>query len=243
MNIPKLCLIALLLAAAGTAAARAPAPALAPLPAAMPADTMPRALALAAEAARSLAPQGARVLVLPGALDARLKLAACAQVQPHLPAGVPAWGRTRVALRCTDGPVRWNVHLPVTVQVWAPAAVTRVALASGVPLEADQLMLADTDWAAAPSPPFADIAALAGRQLAHALGAAQPLRATDLQSRKWFAAGDAVRVVAQGAGFRIAAEGRALAAGFEGQTVRVRIGENHVAAGRAVGPRLVEVAL
>ena len=46
-----------------------------------------------------------------------------------------------------------------------------------------------------------------------------------------------------GTGFSIATEGRALAAGVEGQAVRVRIGETHVASGRPTGPRLVEVGL
>ena len=95
----------------------------------------------------------------------------------------------------------------------------------------------------APAPPVADAAALQGRVLARAVPAGQPLRAADLQARQWFAAGDVVRVVTSGAGFSVATEGRALAAGIEGQAVRVRIGENHLAAGRPVGPRTVEVGL
>lgn len=245
VNIPKLCPL-LLLAAATVSPAQAPAalPAALPaLPAAVPAETLPRALALVAEAAAALAPAGARVQVLPGALDARLKLAACARVQPQLPAGVPAWGRTRVALRCTEGPVRWKVFLPVTVQVWARAAVPALALAAGTQLDAGQLVLAEVDWAAAAAPPFADSADLQGRVLARAVPAGQPLRPADLQARQWFAAGDAVRVVTHGSGFSIATEGRALAAGVEGRAVRVRIGESHVATGRPAGPRLVEVGL
>ncbi len=243
MNIPKLCPFFLLLAAAPVALAQPSGAPPAPWPAAVPADALPQALALVAEAARALAPAGARVQVLAGNPDPRLKLAACQRVQPQLPAGVPAWGRTRVSLRCTEGPVRWNVFLPVTVQVWAPAVVPTVALGAGARLEPSQLALAETDWAAAAAPPYADPAALQGRVLARAVPAGQPLRGADLQARQWFAAGDVVRVRTQGAGFSIATEGRALAAGVEGQSVRVRIGENHVAAGRPVGPREVEVGL
>jgi flagella basal body P-ring formation protein FlgA len=239
VNIPKLCPLLLLLTVAAPALAQAGAA----LPAAVPADTLPRALALVAEAAHALAPVGARVQVLPGALDPRLNLAACARVQPQLPAGVPAWGRTRVGLRCTEGPVRWNVFLPVTVQVWAPAAVPTVALGAGARLEAAQFTMGVADWASAAAPPLVDAAALQGRVLARAVPAGQPVRAADLQARQWFAAGDVVRVVTNGAGFSITAEGRALAAGIEGQAVRVRIGDNHVAAGRPVGPRMVEVGL
>lgn len=241
VNISKPVPLWLLLAAA-PAAVQAQA-ALSTLPPAVPADTLPRALALVAEAAAALAPPGARVQVLPGALDSRLKLAACTQVQPQLPAGVPAWGRSRVGLRCVEGPVRWNVSLPVTVQVWAPALVPTTALAAGSTLDAERLALAEVDWAAAPSTVYADRALLVGRVLARPVLAGQALRAPDLQARQWFAAGEQVQVVAGGSGFRISTEGLALAAGVEGQPVRVRIGDSHIAAGRAVGPKRVEVGL
>lgn len=213
------------------------------LPAALPADALPQALAMVSEAARALAPAGARVLALPGPLDPRLKLAACERVQPQLPVGVPAWGRTRVALRCLQGPVAWNVFLPVTVQVWAPALVARTAMAAGSTLQPQHLDLAEIDWAAAAAPPYADGTALAGRVLARPLAAGEAPRQPHLQARQWFAAGDVVRVVSRGRGFSIATEGQALAAGVEGRPVRVRINDRHVAAGRPVGPKLVEVGL
>ncbi|MEY8879139.1 MAG: flagellar biosynthesis protein FlgA, partial [Leptothrix sp. (in: b-proteobacteria)] len=58
-----------------------------------------------------------RVEVSTGQLDPRLHLAPCQKIEPYVPAGQRLWGRTRVGLRCTAGPVRWNVYLPVTVQV------------------------------------------------------------------------------------------------------------------------------
>lgn len=214
-----------------------------PMPAAVPADALSHALALVAEAAQALAPAGARVLALPGPLDPRLKLAACERVQPQLPTGVPAWGRTRVALRCVQGPVAWNVHLPVTVQVWAPALVARTAMAAGSTVQPQTLGLAEIDWAAATAQPYADSAALAGRVLARPLAAGEAVRPPHLQARQWFAAGDVVSVVSRGRGFSIATEGQALAAGVEGRPVRVRINDRHVAVGRPVGPKLVEVGL
>jgi flagellar basal body P-ring formation protein FlgA len=219
------------------------APAAAQTPAGLPAPVLAQALALVGDAAAVLAPKGARVQALPGALDARLTLAPCTRVQPHLPAGTTAWGRTRVGLRCAEGAVRWNVFLPVTVQVWAPAVTVVTALPAGTQLQAERLTLQETDWAATPQAPFADVQALVGRTLARGVGPGQSLHATDLQVRRWFASGETVRVVTQGPGFAVTAEGQALAEGVEGQPVRVRIGENHVAVGRAVGHRLVEVSL
>ena len=41
-----------------------------------------------------------RMEVQMGQLDSRLRLAACARVEPYLPAGSRLWGRTRLGLRC-----------------------------------------------------------------------------------------------------------------------------------------------
>lgn len=253
MNIPSLRFLALshrrvLPRAAGAALlalapglAGASAPGSSPLPASLPAEALARALALVSEAAAALAPAGARVQALPGALDTRLRLAPCAQVDPYLVPGVPAWGRTRVGLRCNSGPTHWKVLMPVTVQVWAQAVVPTVALPAGALLSPAQLTQALTDWAATPQAPYADAALLAGRSLSRGVPAGQALRGADLQARRWFTAGETVGVTTRGPGFAIRTEGRALGDGVEGLPVRVRIGENHIAVGRAVGLRLVEV--
>lgn len=209
-------------------------------------DTLERAVALATEAATALAPPGARVQVQPGTLDARLTLAPCGRVEPYLAKGLPAWGRTRIGLRCTDGSVRWSVFMPLTVQVWAPALVSTATLPPGARLSEAQLVLAEADWAATPQPPFADARALAGRTLARPVVAGQPLRASDLQPRIWFAIGDRVKVQASGNGFVIHAEGHALSPGLEGRPARVRVGEegsSRVVTGRAVAQDRVEIGL
>jgi flagella basal body P-ring formation protein FlgA len=219
----------------------APAPAAA-LPAELGAAAS-QALQLARGAAAALAPQGARIEVQAGTLDPRLRLAPCSTVQAYLPAGAPAWGRTRVALRCQDGTVRWNVFLPVTVSVWAPALQLRAALPAGARIAQAQLVSAETDWAAAPTPPITDAAALAERVLARPVAAGQALRQGDLQPRRWFALGDTVQIVAAGPGFRISAEGQAVTPGLEGQPARVRTEAGRVVTGRPVGERRIEVAL
>jgi len=209
-------------------------------------DTVERAVALATEAAGALAPAGARLHVQAGALDPRLTLAPCARVDPYLAKGLPAWGRTRIGLRCSEGSVRWSVFMPLTVQVWAPALVSTIALPAGAQLSETHLVMAQADWAATPQPPFADARALAGRVLARPVVAGQSLRASDLQPRVWFAIGDRVQVQATGSGFVVHAEGHALTPGLEGQPSRVRVGEegaSRVVSGRAVAQGRMEVGL
>lgn len=211
------------------------------LPAAVPPAAMERALGLAREAATARAPAGARVTARPGVADPRLMLAPCAEVQPYLPSGVPAWGSTRVGLRCVKGAVKWNVMLPVLVQVFAPAVVATDALPGGAQLLPGQLALREVEWSAGPQPPLAEPGALAGRTLARAVQAGQAIRPADLTPRQWFVAGETVSVVAVGSGYAVAAEGTALTPGLEGQLVRVRMAGDRVLVGRAVAEHRVEV--
>ena len=185
----------------------------------------------------------ARIEIEPGELDARLRLAPCEQIEAHLPPGARPWGRTRVGLRCLRGATLWNVYLPVTVKVFAPALVAAQSLPAGTVLQAQHLVEAEVDWAAHKSPALTDAAPLVGRALARALQPGQALRDGDLRQRQWFAAGDTVQVVARGAGFSVSGTGQALGAGLEGQNVRVRTDGGRVLSGQAVGANRVEVAL
>ncbi len=220
---------------------QAQAQAQAPLP--MPAETVAQGIALATQAAQALAPAGARVTVEAGALDPRLQLAPCARIEPYLPAGTPAWGRTRLGLRCTDGRARWNVALPLTVNVIAPAWVAATALPAGAPLTEAQLRRVDVDWSASASPLFDRLEPLLGRSLSRPLVAGQPVPAAQLLARQWFASGDTVRIQASGAGYSVVGEGQALGPGVEGKSVRVQTQNGRVLLGKPVSDRCVEVVL
>jgi flagella basal body P-ring formation protein FlgA len=200
---------------------------------------------LATQAARAAfgANSQVRVEVVAGALDPRLKLAPCQRVDVYLPAGQRVWGRSRIGLRCLEGPVAWNVYLPLTVKVFAPSLVATQALAAGTVLQAGHLQSAEVDWAAAESPVVAVPATALGRTLAHGLAAGAALRDADLRKRQWFAVGDPVRVLAVGQGFTVAGEGVALTPGLEGQPARVRTEGGRLVTGVAAGERRVEVIL
>lgn len=185
----------------------------------------------------------ARVEVEVGSLDPRLKLAPCQRIEPYLPPGLPAWGRTRIGLRCTLGAKLWNVSLPVTVRVWSRSLVTASALPAGTLLAPQHLGEAEVDLAAAPGLPIAEPGTLVGRSLARPLAAGSALRPNDLKARQWFAAGETVRVVAVGPGWQVVTEGQALSPGLEGQIVRVRTEQGRLLQARPVSDRQVEVAL
>lgn len=187
-------------------------------------------------------PAQPRVAVEIGQLDPRLRLAPCRKVEPQLPQG-RLWGRTRVGLRCVEGERPWQVWLPVTVQVFAPALVLVSALPAGTVLAAEHLQLAEVDWAAATQPPHQRLQDLVGRTLSRPLAPGEAVRSADLRVRQWFAAGETVQVLARGPGFAVSGEGQALNPGLEGQVVRVRTESGRVLTGRPVAERRVEVNL
>lgn len=186
---------------------------------------------------------GARVEVEVGALDPRLRLAPCQQVQPYLPAGSKPWGKTRVGLRCVQGPVAWNVYLPVTVKVFTPGLVAAGPLAAGAVLTEADIKVAEVDVAEGPTPALSRAALALGRTLARPLAEGDTLRQGDLRARQFFNAGDMVQLVAVGGGLQVSAEAQAMAPGLEGRSVRVRTESGRIVTGTAVAERRVEVAL
>ena len=184
-----------------------------------------------------------RVEVAVGRLDPRLRLAPCAQIQPYVPEGTRMWGKSRIGLRCLQGPTRWNVYLPITVKVFGTALVAANHLAAGSVLSAADLTNAEIDLADDASAPVGRAELAIGRSLARPLNAGEGLRQSHLKARQWFAAGDTVTVLAQGTGFSVASEARALNAGIEGQPVRLRTDSGRVLTGHPVGDRRVELAL
>jgi flagella basal body P-ring formation protein FlgA len=202
--------------------------------------SMARSSAAAATAEQS---KGVRVEVKVGQLDPRLRLAPCQKIDPYLPPGLPAWGATRMGLRCVQGAKKWNVSIPITVSVFAQATVLKAPLAAGTVLDGSQLMQSEVDIAAAPGAPVGDPALVVGRTLGRNLAAGATLRQTDLRPRQFFAAGETVRVTALGPGWQVVTEAQAVSAGVEGQTARVRTDSGRMLTARPTGERQVELSL
>ena len=184
-----------------------------------------------------------RVEVVLGELDHRLKLAPCDKVKTYMPDGVQMWGKTRVGLRCEQGLVHWNVFWPVTVKVWGQALVAAVPLRPGNLIAATDLQVAEVDLAEKTSPAVVLPDELIGRSVLRGIEAGQAIHQDDVKVRRWFLAGDPVRLTLRGEGFQIAAEGTALTPGDEGQCARIRTDNGRVVCGHPVGDRQAELSL
>ncbi len=214
-----------------------------PLPADLEESLRAQLQSLALSSSQQAVPGVDRVEIEVGQLDSRLKLATCQRVEPYLPTGTRLWGRARIGLRCTQGPSPWNVYLPITVKVFGPAWVASTSLNVGAMIGPNDLMQGEIDFAEESSPIIVDPEQAIGRIVARRIVAGQGLRSTDIRPRQWFAAGDMVKIVAQGRGFSISGSGKALAHGVEGRAIRVRTDAGKIVSGMATGERQVEIQL
>ena len=184
-----------------------------------------------------------RMEVSVGSLDSRLRLAPCARVEPYLPTGARLWGRTRLGLRCVEGPTAWNVFLPVTVKAFGPAWVLTGPVAAGTVLSVQDAMEAEVDWAEESAPVMANPEMWVGQVAARPLVAGQAIRQTMVRPPQLFRAGAQVKVLAQGPGYAVASAGQAMSAGVAGQIVRIRMDNGRIISGTVNESGTVVVAL
>jgi flagella basal body P-ring formation protein FlgA len=178
-----------------------------------------------------------------GALDSRLRLAPCGNVEAYLPPGARLWGHSRVGLRCVDGMAKWNVSIPLTVKAFGQAWVVRGQVLAGNPLAQSDVVSVEVDWAEETSPVLLDPALWLGQTAARNLSTGQVLRAGLVRPTQVFQAGTQVRVVAEGTGFAISSDAQALSVGVVGQMARVRMDNGRIASGMVLDARTVKIDL
>jgi flagella basal body P-ring formation protein FlgA len=181
------------------------------------------------------------VSVKVGAVDPRTALAHCPAPEAFLQPGARAWGKTTVGVRCT-APSSWTIFIQAQVNVKADYVAAAVPLAQGQPVEQGQLMLVKGDIAAMPNGIVTDMAQAIGRTPTVSLAAGTPLRLDTLRSKPVVQQNQAVRLVLNGNGFSVSAEGRAIGTAGEGQVVQVRTPSGTVVSGTARAGGMVEVA-
>ncbi|RFO95062.1 flagella basal body P-ring formation protein FlgA [Rhodoferax lacus] len=184
-----------------------------------------------------------RMEVSVGALDSRLKLAPCGNVEAYLPPGARLWGHSRVGLRCVDGMARWNVSVPVQVKAYGNAWVVRGQIMAGNPVTQNDVASVEVDWAEETSPVLQDPALWLGQTASRTLSSGQVLRQGVVRPTQVFQAGTQVRVVAEGPGFQVTSDAQALAAGVVGQSTRVRMDNGRITSGTVLDARTVKIDL
>jgi flagella basal body P-ring formation protein FlgA len=191
-------------------------------------------------AAQQLAGQPGAVSIQVGEIDPQLKLEPCQRMESFVPSGGRLWGKTTLGARCAAG-ANWVIYVPVTVSVQAPVVVAARPVAHGRVLAAEDLTLQTLDLTQLPAGVLTDVAAAIGQTLNVGLLPGYPVRQDMLRAPLVIRQGQSVRLVAQGGGFGVSAEGKALGNAAAGQTVQVRTTSGQTVSGIARPDGSVEV--
>lgn len=175
-----------------------------------------------------------------GEIDTRLSLPACPAPEAFVPAGVRLWGNASVGVRCS-GSNPWTIYVPVSVRVLTGVVVAARALTQGRPLELADLSLQEADLGQLPGAVITDPAQALGRIATLSIAPGQPLRQDLLRAPLVIQQGQSVTLRAQGPGFKVNAEGKAVSNAAEGQVAQVRTPSGHTVNGIARLGAIVDI--
>ena len=181
-----------------------------------------------------------KVTVTVGNIDARMQLAACPAPEAFLMPGSKAWGKTSVGVRCTAP--QWTVYIQANVSVLGNYVAAATPLLQGQAITDSQLAILQGDLTTLPASIATAKAQVTGRSSNVSISAGTPLRLDTLRGQTVVQNGQMVKLVAAGAGFRIAADGKAMGNAADGQVVQVRTQAGRSVSGIARAGGQVEVA-
>ena len=169
-------------------------------------------------------------------------LAACTTLEPFMPTGTRLWGRTTVGVRCA-GERPWTMYMQARITVHATYYVASRPMNPGETLSAADLVAREGDLTMLPQAVVTDPSQAVGSATTMRVSAGLPLRLDMLKSASSVTIGQTVKVVAQGQGFAISAEGSAMNNAAPGQSVRVKTANGQVIQGIVKNGGTVEIQL
>ena len=176
-----------------------------------------------------------------GAVDPHLKLPAChATLEPFLPTGARLWGQSMIGVRCNEQN-GWSMYVPATIKVVSSVVHAVRPLSHGQQVAVTDITLQETDLTQLSGGALTDVDQAIGKTVVSNIASGQPLRQDQLRAPIIIQQGQTVMLQTQGRGFRASAEGKALSAASDGQTVQVRITSGRTISGIARPGGVVEV--
>lgn len=174
------------------------------------------------------------------AIDSRLHLDACRDMQIALPSGYRLVGKTMLRVQCIDG-ANWSISIPVQVSISIDYLVAARPLASNQEIHEGDFTVQQGDLANLPGSVILDPGQAIGRTLNSAIAAGNPLRREMLRNPNVILQNQKVRIVFREGDLEVMNEGTALANAQEGQTVRVKVNNGQTIQGIARSNGTVEV--
>jgi flagella basal body P-ring formation protein FlgA len=175
-----------------------------------------------------------------GNIDPRLSVPACANMEVLVPSGGRLWGNISVVVRCA-APTQWTLYVSVAVRISGSYVAATKTLPAGQILSASDVMVVQGDLTQSAAPLVSDVSDTIGKTLSAPVAAGQPLRADALRLTPAILQGQTVKLVSQGPGFRVSAEGKAVANAAVGQVAHVRTASGQTVSGLARADGSVEI--
>lgn len=169
-----------------------------------------------------------------------MQLQSCAKLQAFMPAGGRLWGNSTVGVRCASG-AEWSVYVPVTVRVQAPVVIAARPLSGGKPLTLEDVNTQISELTQMPMGVVTDPNDVVGKVLSSGVNVGYPLRQDMLRGAIVIRQGQSVRLIAQGQGFKVSSEGKALSNAAIGQSVQVKAQNGQTVSGTVRPDGMVEV--
>ncbi|VTU33535.1 Flagella basal body P-ring formation protein FlgA precursor [Variovorax sp. PBL-E5] len=159
-------------------------------------------------------------------------LPACDALEPFVPPGAAIWGRVSIGLRC-PGDRPWTRFVPAHVAVEGRYFVATRAIDSGRPLGPGDVAERSGDLTRLPRSVVTDAAALTGVVAANRIASGAPLRRELLRGATVIQQGQTVQVVAEGPGFVVSTEARAMTHAEVGAMVQAKTRDGRMVSGLA----------
>ncbi|MGR4872297.1 flagellar basal body P-ring formation chaperone FlgA [Variovorax sp. LARHSF232] len=199
--------------------------------------------------ARQPLPDAARIAIeqlvqaqaagLPRRIGVRLQgpgggtLPPCEAPEAFLAPGTALRGRVSIGLRCPAADAPWTRYVQAYVEVQGRYFVAARAIEAGQALGAADLAERSGDLAALPRSVVTDAAPLRGVIAANRISAGAPLRKELLRGQVVIQQGQWVQVVAQGAGFSVSTEAKAMTRAEVGALVQAKTRDGRLVSGVA----------
>jgi flagella basal body P-ring formation protein FlgA len=177
-------------------------------------------------------------------LNEKIIISNCGLASWQLPAGSVLRGKVSLLARCKNGGETTLHYQPVDIRLLATVPVATRALRFNEQVDGDAIRLEERDVT---QTPLTDVLerpeSVAGQQTRRSIAQGTVLRRDMFEPLPLIRAGDSIKVVIAGDGFRLSTEAVALQAGQPGQQIRVKTAQGKVLTGAVSAQQIVELKL
>ncbi|MGJ7507315.1 flagellar basal body P-ring formation chaperone FlgA [Variovorax sp. GT1P44] len=156
----------------------------------------------------------------------------CDDFEAFMPTGATPWGRVSIGLRCR-GEKPWTRFVPAHVAVEGRYYVAARAIEAGQSLGAADVTERTGDLSGLPRSVVTDASALNGVVTANRIAAGAPIRKELIRGVVVIQQGQLVQLVAQGQGFVVSTEGKAMTRAEVGAAVQAKTRDGRLLTGIA----------